>query len=62
MGHLHVFARQDREAAGNDDVTENLDGEHADGDHQLGHRREVTPAGIDADTGVVADQEGVRGA
>src|SRR6185369_6383093 len=47
------FARQHGEAAGDDDVAEDLDGEHADGDQHFGDRREVVPAR----TGVVADQE-----
>ena len=52
-----VFTRQNREAAGNDDVAENLDREHADGDHQTRAPTRVGPAGIGVDAGVVAVQE-----
>jgi hypothetical protein len=54
VSSLHcVFPRQYREATGDDDVTEDLYGEHAGGDQHFGQRREVT----EAVAGFVADQD-----
>jgi hypothetical protein len=51
--------RGSTEAAGNDDVAEHFEREHAHGDQHFGDAREIVPAVVDAEAGVVADQEAI---
>ena len=58
MGGLCIrfFTRQNREAAGDDDVAEDFGGENADGHQQFRDRREIGPAR----SGIEGDQEAVQ--